>query len=221
MRAFLLSLCGIVALLTTGCQTTPVPATASGKPEVTIKTGDTAQVKAALIGEFVNWQFQVIDDSAYQVTMRKQWEGMGANFYQAMAGNSYSSQPWYELRITFVSTPNTVRAITNIDVNMENGFGRNDKRNQMDAKTRASLQSVLDKVKVSIEGAPVAVTSVVSKPTVLSSETVRADLLKAANSGTQAEFDAYLKVAKQHYGVAAGEKLDGLKVTVYEQRGWK
>jgi hypothetical protein len=98
----------MVAGLLTGCQTAAeAPATASGKPEVTIKA-TTAAVKAKLLSLALDRRFNVTKDTEYLLQVEKPTDNMGAAI---LLGSKYDSTPAERIVFTFAPVGDSVRVV--------------------------------------------------------------------------------------------------------------
>jgi apolipoprotein N-acyltransferase len=101
---------GIVALCVAlaGCQTAAqAPATASGKPEVTIKA-TTGAIKARLLSLAMDRRFNVTKDTEYLLQIEKPTENMGAAI---LLGSKYDSTPAERIVFTFAPMGDSVRVV--------------------------------------------------------------------------------------------------------------
>jgi hypothetical protein len=96
-----------VALLLTGCQTVEPPATASGKPEVTIKA-QTAAIKARLLSLAMDRRFNVTKDTEYLLQIEKPSDNLGATI---LLGSKYDSTPAERIVFTFAPLGDSVRVV--------------------------------------------------------------------------------------------------------------
>jgi hypothetical protein len=99
---------GILALCAAlvGCQTA-AQATASGKPEVTIKTS-TAALEARFLSLAMDRRFSVTKDNEYRLQLDKPTENLGAAI---LLGSKYDGTP--SERIVFTFAPTSSMFVTN------------------------------------------------------------------------------------------------------------
>jgi hypothetical protein len=101
---------GIVAICVAlaGCQTAAeAPATASGKPEVTIKS-TTAAVKARLLSLAMDRRFNVTKDTEYLLQVEKPTDNVAA---QVLFGSRYDGTPAERVVFTFAPLGDSVRVV--------------------------------------------------------------------------------------------------------------
>lgn len=97
-----------VAAVLTGCQTAAeAPATASGKPEVTIKA-PTAAIKARLLSLGMDRRFNVTKDTEYLLQIEKPSDNLGAAI---LLGSKYDSVPAERIVFTFAPLGDSVRVV--------------------------------------------------------------------------------------------------------------
>jgi hypothetical protein len=105
MRRF--AIAASAALLVAGCQTVEPPATASGKPEVTIKA-PVAAIKARLVSLAMDRHFNVTKDTEYLLQFEKPTDNLGAS---VLLGSRYDAVPAERIIFTFASIENTTRVV--------------------------------------------------------------------------------------------------------------
>jgi hypothetical protein len=97
-----------VAAVLTGCQTAAeAPATASGKPEVTIKA-PSAAIKARLLSLAMDRRFNVTKDTEYLLQIEKPSDNLGA---AVLLGSKYDSVPAERIVFTFAPLGDSVRVV--------------------------------------------------------------------------------------------------------------
>lgn len=108
MRIFIAAIAAVSALVLAGCQTTAqAPATASGKPEVTIKS-TTAAVKARILSLAMDRRFNVTKDTEYLLQLEKPTENFGA---AVLLGSRYDAVPAERIVFTFAPIGDSVRVV--------------------------------------------------------------------------------------------------------------
>jgi hypothetical protein len=150
---------GIVALcaMVAGCQTAQALATASGKPEVTIRAKAGA-VKARLLSLAMDRRFSVTKDTEYLLQLDKPTENLGAAI---LLGSRYDSTPSERFVFTIAPIGDSVRveASSMFVTNPVSAFKRITPVNAGEGVDRT--QSTLEELNQSIEApstAPVAST---------------------------------------------------------------
>jgi hypothetical protein len=97
-----------VAAILAGCQTAAeAPATASGKPEVTMKA-PTAAIKARLLSLAMDRRFNVTKDTEYLLQIEKPSDNLGAAI---LLGSKYDSVPAERIVFTFAPLGDSVRVV--------------------------------------------------------------------------------------------------------------
>jgi len=97
----------LAAILLAGCETVQPPATASGKPEVTINA-PIAKIKSILISNAVNAGFSISKDSEYLLQFDKPSNNFAA---QLLLGSKYDGVPNERYQITFAQMGDSVRVV--------------------------------------------------------------------------------------------------------------
>jgi hypothetical protein len=97
----------LAAVLLAGCQTVEPPATASGKPEVTINA-PIAKIKSILISNAVNAGFSISKDTEYLLQFDKPSNNFAA---QLLLGSKYDGVPNERYQITFAQMGESVRVV--------------------------------------------------------------------------------------------------------------
>jgi hypothetical protein len=147
----------IIAGLLTGCQTAAeAPATASGKPEVTIKA-TTAAVKAKLLSLAMDGRFNVTKDTEYLLQVEKPTDNIGAAI---LFGSKYDSTPAERIVFTFAPVGDSVRVVaaSMLVTNPGSGFEQLTPINagQGIQRTQATLDGIKNQLEAPV--APVAAT---------------------------------------------------------------
>ena len=98
-----------------GCvaPTTKMTVTASVKPEVFIQTGDTGQIKALIIGELVNFGYNVEQDSESSLTLSRALEGSEDITAALTTGNRYATNRRFA-SYTFIKSSDGVRVVVSV-----------------------------------------------------------------------------------------------------------
>lgn len=148
----ILLVAGLAALLA-GCQTAAqAPATASGKPEVTIKA-TTAAIKARLLSLAMDRRFNVTKDTEYLLQIEKPTDNIGAAI---LLGSKYDSTPAERIVFTFAPLGDSVRVVaaSMFATNPGSGFEQLTPIDAGDGVQRT--QAALEEIKASLEVVPVA-----------------------------------------------------------------
>jgi len=108
MRNFIAAIAAVLAVVLAGCQTTAqAPATASGKPEVTIKT-TTAALKARILALAMDHRFNVTKDTEYLLQVEKPSDNVGAAM---LLGSRYDAIPAERIVFSFAPMGDSVRVV--------------------------------------------------------------------------------------------------------------
>lgn len=167
MRVFIMA-AGALAVALGGCQTAAqAPATASGKPEVTIRA-TTAAIKARLLSLAMDKRFNVTKDTEYLLQVEKPSENFGAAL---LLGSKYDGIPSERIVFTFAPIGDTTRVVAAgmFVTNPGSAFERITPVNGGEGANRT--QNTLDELKASMEtpaappSAPVAAARKPTKPT--------------------------------------------------------
>jgi hypothetical protein len=137
-----------LAAMMAGCQTAAqAPATASGKPEVTIRA-QTAAVKARLLSLALDRRFNVTKDTEYLLQLDKPTENFGAAL---LLGSKYDAIPAERIVFTFAPIGDTVRVVASsmFVTNPGSAFEQLTPTNAGEGVDRA--QNALDELKASME----------------------------------------------------------------------
>lgn len=162
------AMAAVLAVGLAGCQTAAqAPATASGKPEVTIRAS-TAAIKARLLSLAMDKRFNVTKDTEYLLQIEKPSENLGAAL---LLGSRYDGVPAERIVFTFAPVGDTTRVVAAgmFVTNPGSAFERITPVNAGEGAVRT--QQTLDELKVSKEApaappvaAPVAAARKPAKP---------------------------------------------------------
>jgi len=108
-----------LALSCTACTAVPPPATASGKPEVTIADASPDKVKPALVNQMVNAGFRITKDTSYELSFDKPTQNLAA---AVLLGSKYDAQPNERVSYTFAPSGTSTRVIADIAMITKPGF---------------------------------------------------------------------------------------------------
>jgi hypothetical protein len=134
-----------------GCAGVGPVATPSGNPEVTIKSGNTARIKGAIVESFSQSGYQLVNDGQFGMAFVKPMDVGQATLYTALMGNAYSSMPNVHINVAIVPGEGTTRVYGHIGVDMQGVFGQNQGTMLDHGKAGHELQFVLEQVKATIE----------------------------------------------------------------------
>ncbi|MDI3564944.1 hypothetical protein [Bradyrhizobium sp. Arg816] len=145
------TMAAVLAVALAGCQTAAeAPATASGKPEVTIRA-TTAAIKARLLSLAMDKRFNVTKDTEYLLQVEKPSENFGAAL---LLGSKYDGIPAERIVFTFAPIGDTTRVVAAgmFVTNPGSAFERITPVNGGDGAVRT--QRTLDELKLSMEAPP-------------------------------------------------------------------
>lgn len=97
----------LICLALAGCKTAQAPATASGKPEVTIRA-PIATIKSIIISNAINAKFSVTKDTDYVLQFDKPSDNLGAAL---LLGSRYDGVPNERYLVTFAQLGDEVRVV--------------------------------------------------------------------------------------------------------------
>ncbi|MGJ4932178.1 hypothetical protein ACQR1I_35425 [Bradyrhizobium sp. HKCCYLS2038] len=138
----------ISALSLSGCQTAAqAPATASGKPEVTIRAA-TAAIKARLLSLAMDRRFSVTKDTEYLLQIEKPSDNVGAAL---LLGSRYDATPAERIVFTFAPIGDSTRVVASsmFVTNPGSAFERITPINAGEGIDRT--QRTLEELKISME----------------------------------------------------------------------
>jgi hypothetical protein len=141
----------LLACLLSACASLQPLPTPTGKPEVTIQSGDTNRIKSLLVSHFASQGFAVVQDTPYSLVFAKEMEGGGGLLYQAALGNAYSSTPQWQLRLSFAPAGGTTRVFGYVSSSMQNAFGQTKQMEMNNGKAAHQTQAILERVKADAE----------------------------------------------------------------------
>lgn len=121
MKAKIVAVLSAVLMLA-GCQTAQPPATASGKPEVTIRA-PVAKIKALMITHAINNGLSVTKDTEYLLQFEKPTTNVGA---AVLLGSRYDGTPNERYVLTFAPLGDQTRVVASamFVTNPGSGFER-------------------------------------------------------------------------------------------------
>ena len=154
------AIAAFLAALVSGCQTAAeAPATASGKPEVTIKA-PTAAIKARLLSLAMDRRFNVTKDTEYLLQVEKPSENLGAAI---LLGSKYDGIPAERIVFTFAPIGDATRVVasTMFVTNPGSAFEHMTPVNAGEGVNRT--QNTLDELKLAME-TPVAPATPAASP---------------------------------------------------------
>lgn len=130
--------------LLAACQTAKPPATASGRPEVTI-TGnvDPARVKALLLTKMIDRGFRLVKDDPFSLTMDKTSDSFGA---QLLLGTPAGDPPVARVTYTIAPIGDTVRVVADMAVVQNAGMAFEKRIDVSQSGESPKVQGYLDQV---------------------------------------------------------------------------
>jgi hypothetical protein len=132
--------------------------TASGHPEITIKTKDTKAIKSNLLSSNASsgWVLEQESDSTMFFTRVDASGSVQSATTQVLLGNAHSTPPKYEARYTIFPVAEGIRVIANVSVSTQMPGGQINRMGLSDAgATFNNFQAQLERVKAEVESKPV------------------------------------------------------------------
>ncbi len=137
----------VLMLLLAGCASTPPLQTASGRPEVTVRSRTAAQVRSVAINHFVDQGFAPVKSDGNQLVFEKEGS-VGQAFLMGLTTNN--PQASNRLTITLVENGPDVRVVGGVAVTGNNNFGAQ-QVTELTGKGYQQLQMSLEGIKARAE----------------------------------------------------------------------
>jgi hypothetical protein len=102
-----------IAFLCSACATVPPPATASGKPEVTIAEATPEKVKPVLVDKMLNSGFRITKDTPYELSFDKPVQNIAV---AVLLGSKYDAQPNLRVSYTFAQLSTATRVVADVAI---------------------------------------------------------------------------------------------------------
>lgn len=127
-----------------GCAVAPPLQTASGRPEVTIKTANVAKFRSLVISRAMSRGGELISDGPSSLVFSMPMPGGQAFAYQAFLGNASSTVPKKVLTLVFATEGAQTRIFASGKIEMKNAFGGDQSSGSMGGQL---MQNDLEDVK--------------------------------------------------------------------------
>ena len=137
-------LCFAALVLVAGCATPIQHQTASGKPEVTIDTGNVTAVKEALVARMVNNGWNLVRDSDYLMVFERPVDSV---WMAALLGSRYDGTPNARTSYTFAVGGRTVRIVADLAVITNPGSAYERRTDFNQSQPSLDLQRMLNQLR--------------------------------------------------------------------------
>lgn len=149
----LIAVLSAVAVLLSSCAAPQPLATPTGRPEVTIATGNTAAVKGRIITVCAQSGYMLVNESPSMLVFSRRMDLNQATLYTVAMGNAYSSYPMVIARFSLTNSGGgNTRVFAALTTSMQNAFGQESGMDMSLSKEGHALQAVLELIKSEFEG---------------------------------------------------------------------
>jgi C-terminal processing protease CtpA/Prc len=137
-----------LASLCAACATVPPPATASGKPEVTISNSSPDKVKPVLVNKMINTGYRITKDTPYELTFDKPTQNFAV---AALMGSKYDGVPNERVSYTFADVGGSTRVVADVAIITNPGSAYERRTDLNGGAYNYDLQIMLDDVNASLD----------------------------------------------------------------------
>lgn len=135
----------------TACQTVKPPATASGRPEVTIPGASAAQVKPLLLSKTIDKGYRIIKDDAYSLTFEKPTDNMAAAI---LLSTNAGGPPTQRVTFTIAELGGATRVVADMAFVSNAGMAFERRTDVSSGAAAPQVQAFLDEVAAQATPAP-------------------------------------------------------------------
>ena len=135
----------------TACQTVKPPATASGRPEVTISGVTPAQVKPVLVNKTIDKGYRIVKDDAYSLTFEKPSDSFAANVF---LGTRAGGPPVQRVSFTIAEVGGATRVVADAALVSNAGMAFEQRTDVSSGALAPQVQGFLDEVAAQAAPAP-------------------------------------------------------------------